>query len=124
MSSFRNAVKVAAVEPPLPRDGTRHEREGGPLGDPSVARFLASSPFAVVSSWDAAGSATRHLALNESGGAKAKMIRLLGSGAGAFPRLLRWLIDRGYRKGLTDEGYDGRATRANNADSQLEGRLR
>ncbi|WP_437895764.1 pyridoxamine 5'-phosphate oxidase family protein [Sorangium sp. So ce124] len=224
------APAATAVEPPLPRDGARHEREGGRLGDPSVARFLASSPFAVVSSWDAAGSgdtsprgdfpgflrildhetlvipdrrgnrrtdtfhnvmtcsqvslaavvpgrddvlhvsgaayvtdepallstmalagkppqaalvirveraellanealqrskiwqrsahgdaavipdlmalATQHLALNKGGGAKAAVIRMLGSGAGAFPRLLRWLIDLGYRKGLADEGYD------------------
>lgn len=224
------APGATAVEPPLPRDGARHAREGGLLGDPSVARFLASSPFAVVSSWDASGSgdtsprgdfpgflrildhetlvipdrrgnrrtdtfhnvmtcaqvslaavvpgrddvlhvsgtayvtdepallstmalagkppqaalvirveraellanealqrskiwqcsahgdaaaipdlmalATQHLALNKGGGVKAAMIRVLGSGAGAFPRLLRWLIDLGYRKGLTDEGYD------------------
>ncbi|WP_437546058.1 pyridoxamine 5'-phosphate oxidase family protein [Sorangium sp. So ce367] len=248
------ARAAAAVEPPLPRDGARHESEAGPLGDPSVARFLASSPFAVLSSWDAAGSgdtsprgdfpgflrildhetlvipdrrgnrrtdtfhnvvtcdkvslaavvpgrddvlhvsgtahvtdepallstmalagkppqaalvicveraellanealqrskiwqrsadvdvdvdvdagavpdlmalATQHLALNKGGGAKAAMIRLLGSGAGAFPRLLRWLIDLGYRKGLTDEGYDRGATRADDPEGQREGRLR
>jgi predicted pyridoxine 5'-phosphate oxidase superfamily flavin-nucleotide-binding protein len=244
-------ARAAAAEPPLPRDGARHESEGGPLGDPSVARFLASSPFAVLSSWDAAGSgdtsprgdfpgflrildhetlvipdrrgnrrtdtfhnvvtcdkvslaavvpgrddvlhvsgtahvtdepallstmalagkppqaalvirveraellanealqrskiwqrsadadaadagavpdlmalATQHLALNKGGGAKAAMIRLLGSGAGAFPRLLRWLIDLGYRKGLTDEGYDRNATRADDPEGQREGRLR
>jgi predicted pyridoxine 5'-phosphate oxidase superfamily flavin-nucleotide-binding protein len=47
----------------------------------------------------------QHLVQNNARGAKASTIRLLTRGLGAFPKLVRHLVDVGYRTELKNEGY-------------------
>jgi uncharacterized protein len=51
-SGLWRAARAPRVESPRPSD----DESAGPLRAPSVAGFLASAPFAFVSSWDATGS--------------------------------------------------------------------
>lgn len=54
---------------------------------------------------DLGGLAARHVARSNTRGVKAAVLRLLGRALGAFPSVLRRLMDFAYRQGLKAEGY-------------------
>jgi predicted pyridoxine 5'-phosphate oxidase superfamily flavin-nucleotide-binding protein len=80
------------------------------VGNPALRRSRAWDPAARADVPDLTALATRQLAAGRATGVP-RVLRLLLRPMAAFPRLTRRLIDLGYRRQLTTEGYAGKPRR-------------